>query len=144
MSSCHIRSGSPEDVIQIFAQIPEFDNLPDAVSITSRLKDVPHLILLACIDDVVVGFKIGYERDQKFYSWLGAIHPDYRRMGIAADLAMEQENWARSNGYKVIWMKSRNRFPSMLIMALNRGFNIICIDAQDSIAEHRIIMEKSL
>ncbi len=139
-----IEEGRPEDVINILLQIPEFENLPDADAISSRLKHTPHLILLAVSEQYIVGFKIGYERDHKFYSWLGAIHPEYRRQGIAGGLADAQETWARSRGYSKIWMKTRNRFPQMLIMALNRGFHIIQIDSGESIPEHRIILEKSL
>ncbi len=140
----HIEEGHPEDVIPILSQIPEFDHLPDVNSISSRLEHVPHLILLALWDQQIIGFKIGYERDQHFYSWLGAIHPDYRRKGLAEKLADTQENWARERGYKKVWMKTRNRFPSMLMMALNRGFQIVQIDPRDTITEHRIILEKSL
>ncbi len=139
-----IEEGRPQDVMSILSQIPEFDLLPDVHAIASRLEQVPHLILLALSDHQVIGFKIGYERDQHFYSWLGGIHPDHRRKGIAETLADTQEAWARERGYTRIWMKTRNRFPPMLMMALNRGFRIIRIDPRETIPEHRIILEKSL
>lgn len=139
-----IEEGRPEDVLDILSQVPEFDHLRDAQAISSRLKHVPHLILIAISGQQVIGFKIGYERDQNFYSWLGAIHPDHRRQGVAESLADTQEVWAKKRGYTKIWMKTRNRFPQMLMMALNRGFHIIRIDPSDTIPEHRIILEKSL
>jgi GNAT superfamily N-acetyltransferase len=92
----------------------------------------------------VLGFKIGYERDGQFYSWLGAIIPSFRKMGIATAFANRQEEWARNHGYHTLWMKTRNRFPEMLIMALQRGFVITGFDAREHVREHRIILAKSL
>ena len=130
--------------MQVMEAIPEFDALPNADHIQSRLLGKPHLILTAHDNDSPVGFKIGYERDGRFYSWLGGVIPSYRKYGVAGQLADHQEQWAKQQGYTSVWMKTRNRFPEMLLMAVRRGFRIIAIDPRDEIGEHRIVLEKSL
>ena len=124
--------------------IPEFANVPDVEMIQRRLNPVPHLVLSAHADGRTVGCTLGYERDGRFYSWLGAIHPDYRRHGVATALADYQEKWALDHGYTSIWMKTRNAFPEMLIMAIRRGFLITGLGLRDEVREHRIILEKKL
>lgn len=133
-----------EAAVKLIHAIPEFDALPNSDSISSRLQGKPHLILTAHDGDLPVGFKIGYERDNRFYSWLGGVVPSHRSHGVAHKLADRQEEWARQQGYTSVWMKTRNRFPAMLLMAVRRGFRITSIDPRDKIAEHRIVLEKSL
>jgi len=139
-----IKEGQLMDVIGLLPLIPEFYNIPSFEEVQNRIAGSPHLVLAAYVDGKPAGFKIGYERDHKFYSWLGAIHPDYRRTGIGSGLAEYQENWAKNNGYDSIWMKTRNCFPEMLIMAISRGFRIIGFIPHDDPGQHRIILEKSL
>jgi GNAT superfamily N-acetyltransferase len=133
-----------EDVMLVLSQIPEFEKTPDAGSIQSRLIDKPHLVLSARNDSGPRGFKIGYERDRKFYSWLGGVLPEYRNKGIASALASRQEEWAKNQGYTTIWMKTRNCFPEMLMMAIGRGFRIVGFDPRKEVGQHRIVLEKSI
>jgi GNAT superfamily N-acetyltransferase len=102
------------------------------------------LVLTAHDGNTAAGFKIGYEREGAFYSWLGGVLPEYRRKGVATLLADAQEKWAREQGYKSIWMKTRNRFPGMLILAVGRGFRITGFDPRGEIGEHRIVLTKSI
>ena len=133
------------DAVEILLKdIPEFDIPPTLESIKARIKDVPHLILTAHDHETPLGFKIGYERDGRFYSWLGGVDGRFRQQGIASHLADYQEQWARKEGYRTIWMKTRNRFPQMLLMATQRGFRISSLHPRDKIGEHRIVLEKSL
>jgi len=133
-----------EDVMLVLSQIPEFENIPDAGSIQSQLNEKPHLILSASNETGPIGFKIGYEREGKFYSWLGAILPMYRNKGIASALADRQEEWAKNQGYTTIWMKTRNCFPEMMMMAVGRGFRIVGFDPREEVGQHRIVLEKSI
>lgn len=144
MPTPEIRENGLEDVLLLLPAIPEFENTPSAADIVNRVVGVPHLILTAYIDQQPCGFKIGYEREGVFYSWLGGVLPSYRRFGIAGKLADYQESWAARHGYQKIWMKTRNRFPAMLIMAIRRGFRIKGIVPREDIREHRIVLEKSI
>lgn len=144
MIAFHVEEGSIDDIIDILQQIPEFNNLPDREAIAGRLDGVPHLILIALSDSKIIGCKVGYERDGEFYSWLGAILPKHRRWGVAHTLAEHQENWCRQKAYTSIRMKTRNRFPQMLIMAINRGFKIIHVEPREELRDHRITLQKLL
>ena len=139
-----IEEGHLDAVELLLGRVPEFDIPPTIDDIRFRIKDVPHLILTAHAEGLPVGFKIGYNRDGRFYSWLGGVDARFRQQGIASHLADYQEQWARKQGYKTIWMKTRNRFPQMLLMATQRGFRITSLHPRDEIGEHRIVLEKSL
>ncbi len=144
MTSFTIEENKLDAVMCLLAGIPELDTSPALEEIRSRTNHVPHLILTAHEDGQPIGFKIGYERDGHFYSWLGGVLPMHRQKGIAALMADRQEAWAKNEGYRVIWMKTRNRFPEMLIMALRRVFRITSLDPREKIEEHRIVLSKSL
>ena len=139
-----IQEDSLETVVVISKEIPEFHNPHELVTYQERLKNVPSITLVAYVDGVPAGFKVGYERDGYFYSWMGAILPAYRRLGIARQLAEQQEAWAKEKGYPHVTFKTRNRLKPMLLFALSRGFDIIEIQPKATIAEYRIILRKKL
>ena len=139
-----IENGKLETVVAISKKIPEFHNPHQLPTYQQRLNDVPHLILVTYVDNVPAGFKVGYERDGYFYSWMGAILPAYRRLGLARKLAEKQEAWAKAKGYPHVTFKTRNRLKPMLLFAIGRGFDIIDIQLKATIEEHRIILRKLL
>ncbi len=139
-----IRTGDIATVVELSQQIPEFHEPHQAEEYHRRLRDVPHLILVARHHDRPVGFKVGYERDGSFYSWMGGVLPGFRRMGIAQALAEQQEAWARQQGYQHITFKTRNQHKSMLIFGLRNGFDIIGFKEKPSIETNRIMLRKTL
>ncbi len=139
-----IRKGSIEDTVQIMQGLPEFQSPYNLLEVKNRIEKVPHLNLIATADDVLSGFKLGYERDGYFYSWLGGVLPKYRRHGIAQMLADEQEKWTKRNGYKTITFKTRNCHKAMLRFSLKNGFDIFRIEEKESIEEYRIWLRKRL
>jgi len=144
MKTFTIHQGNLDEVMEVLKAIPEFENLPNKEAIQKRIHDVPHLVLTAHDGYSTLGFKIGYVRDGLFYSWLGAVNPECRQQGVAKALADAQEEWARLKGYDRIWMKTRNRFSEMLIVAVRRGFKITSIEVRDELKENRIYLEKYL
>ncbi|MFK7921841.1 MAG: GNAT family N-acetyltransferase [Bacteroidia bacterium] len=137
---------SIERVVSLSLMLPEFHKPYSALVYKARLAEVPHLILIKRLDDQDVAFKVGYERkkDGSFYSWMGGVLPQARRKGIALDLALEQERWAKAQGYRSIKFKTLNRHKKMLHFALGRGFDIIGVDAFPERGENRIWLEKEL
>lgn len=82
--------------------------------------------LLAVVNGQVVGCKLGYERKPgQFYSWLGAVHPDFRGQGVASELMRRQHDWCRQQGYHIIRTQTYNQWRDMLILNLRFGFDIV-------------------
>lgn len=140
--SFEIKEGDVETVVALSQQIPEFIHPHEATEYYKRINNVPHLILIAFVNAQPVGFKVGYERSGEFYSWMGGVLPNFRRLKIAQALQEQQEQWAQQNGYPHITFKTRNSHKAMLIFALKNGFDIIGFSERDTVAEHRIILRK--
>lgn len=142
-----IRVGTIAECVAISEQIPEFsDGIYDEKAYESRLLNTKFLILVALYNNTPVGFKVGYERDTdgSFYTWLGGVLPDYRKLHIAQQLADTQEKWAINEGFDAIVLKTRNRFKAMLLFALKNGFCIEAVEPKETIEEYRIILRKKL
>lgn len=130
--------------VKISQAIPEFIGPPPTAEYEKRLSKVPHLILVAYDGTKAIGFKVGYERNGEFYSWMGGVLPSYRRRSIARRLAQTQEEWAREQGYKSVTFKTRNQHKNMLLFALRQGFNIIGFKEKGDVLTNRIILQKIL
>jgi ribosomal protein S18 acetylase RimI-like enzyme len=142
---CKITAGEANIAYQLALAIPEFtDSLPRA-KFNDRIRQTDAVILVVYVDDQPVGFKIGYQRTEgAFYSWLGAVLPSHRNLGLAKDLAFRMEAHARLLGYRKIWMKTRNRFTAMLHFAIRNGFLITAVEKAESADQNKIILEKKL
>ena len=141
-----IRQGSPLEAYAVACEIPEFGNQAyDLEEYRKRLVNTYH-ILIGFHQNQPVGFKAGYQRgsEGQFYSWMGGVIPAFRKYGLAKELALKQEAWAREKGYKSIWFKTRNRNREMLHFAINHGFNVTEVQPKPNIEDYRIILEKSL
>ena len=140
-----VREGNIAEVVALSIQIPEFIAPHLAEEYQKRLKGVPSLILVAENAEKIIGFKVGYAVDEQlFYSWMGAVLPEFRQFGIAKALAIQQEEWARAKGFTCIQFKTRNRLKAMLQFALGNGFDIIGVEPRDTLAEYRILLQKIL
>lgn len=147
-----ITKGSIAEAVAVSQQIPEFTYAPLTVAaetalFTKRLHNKPHLILIARVNGEAVGFKVGYERYNKytFYSFMGGVLPQYRRMGIAKALANAQEAWVKEAGYRRIVFKTRNRFANMLLFGISSGFALVRVKPiGKSPADYHIHLQKNL
>lgn len=97
---------------------------------------------IALSEDKVVGYKMGYdERPKRFYSWLGAVDPDFRQRGVAKKLMDIQHNFLRENGYKEVKTKTKNQYREMLLLNIKSDFDVIgCYT--DDLGETKIILKK--
>ncbi|MCJ2378866.1 GNAT family N-acetyltransferase [Vibrio sp. ZSDZ34] len=140
-----VRDGTLQEVVTIVERISEFVQKESVDSLQRRLVGKRHQVLLAEQDGTLLGFKIGYELDEKtFYSWFGGVCPSARRKGVAQSLLNHQEAWAAKQGYTAIAVKSRNQFPSMLRMLIANHYLIADYQLKEPLLESRIHFVKDL
>ena len=140
-----IKTEELQTAVDLSTQIPEFDN-PYPVEVYSDLLKTDRLILTAYVNNEIAGFKVGYDRfqDDSFYSWMGGVLPEYRKQGVAEQLADHQEKWAKENGYNSIKLKTRKKHEAMIVFSSKRGFIITKEIPKIPETETRIWMEKKL
>ncbi|WP_020571196.1 GNAT family N-acetyltransferase [Neolewinella persica] len=139
-----VREADINEVVALSALIPELGEFPREKMYREKVAGKPNLILIAEIGGVAAGFKVGYERDDYWYSWLGGVHPEFRRRGVARMLADRQDEWARERGYPTVTFKTLNRLRNMLRFGIDRGFNIIRVEEHEDVRENRIWMRREL
>ena len=145
--SYHHIEGKPKievinDINELYHRI--FDDA-DTELLHQRLSEQHDiLILTARVDNILVGFKIGYRYNENtFYSWLGGIDLKYRQQGIATQLAKMQEHISKEKGYLKLRTKSMNRFKPMMSLNLKNGFDIVGVYTNE-IGQTKIIFEKRI
>ena len=103
-----------------------------------------YLVLLAKVNDEVVGLKVGFPEDGYFHSWIGGVIPEYRGQGIARKMTEVQHDWARNRGYKAIKTHTDHRFNNMIIHNIRNGFEILETQTRQDSGIKKIIMTKTL
>lgn len=100
-------------------------------------------ISFAVVDGQPVGFKIGYASGaREFYSWLGAVLPEYQRMGIASRLMRAQHECCVGRGFARIRTKCLNFNEAMLMLNLRHGF--LVFDTEITEEGLKLVLEKRL
>ncbi|WP_234987194.1 GNAT family N-acetyltransferase [Bacillus sinesaloumensis] len=140
----------------IFNSIPDDDVLDGIIELNklifgttddliSKMANKPKLLVITAMDGMkVIGYKIGYQIDNnKFYSWLGGVDPNYRKHGIASELMKKQHQYLKINGYSVVQTKTMNKWRNMLVLNIKNGFDVIDTYTDEK-GLHKIILEKKL
>lgn len=82
-------------------------------------------LICASHGGTLLGFKLGYRRGAfLFYSWLGGVDPNVRRLGVARRLMAAQHDWAGTAGYTAIETRTRAANNAMIVLNLRHGFVI--------------------
>jgi ribosomal protein S18 acetylase RimI-like enzyme len=139
-----IKDHELQDAVTVSQQIPEFNEPYPVDEYVRRLSGVPHYILTAYVEGRPVGFKVGYEREGTFYSWMGGVLPQFRQEGIGDRLAERQEQWARQKGYTRVTIKTRKKYKAMLGLLKKRGYRVLRTIPKQPAEETRIWLEKVL
>ena len=103
-----ITRGDSHIALQLALTLEEFTEPVDIETFHRRLKYKNAIVLVSYENDIPAGFKIGYERNNQYYSWLGGVNKNFRGRGHAKHLLLEMESFAREMGYERLWMKTRN------------------------------------
>lgn len=84
------------------------------------------LLLSAQNEGQVLGFKFGYQIPDTatFFSWIGGVHRDFRRQGIAQSLLEHQERFAEILGLEKIYFTTFDRFQGMIALGLKNGYSL--------------------
>lgn len=131
-----------DDLLTLYSSIFEDAIIEFFMERISSKEDVVSII--AYINQVPVGFKIGYRYNENtFYSWVGGVLPKYRKQGIAKRLAETQEIVVKEKGYTKLRTKSMNRFKPMLILNLKNGFDIVQVYTNEK-GQQKIVFEKEI
>ncbi|MCB9838815.1 MAG: GNAT family N-acetyltransferase [Phycisphaeraceae bacterium] len=111
-----------------------------------RLRNrIATLVLVARIDNVAVGFFIGFElRPGVYFSWVTGVFPDARRMGIATQLMCAAAEWAKAEGYQTIRFECTNKHRPMLHFGIAQEYDIVGIRYDGELHENMLIFERSL
>lgn len=146
--SYKIIEGFPE--VTIYQELEELYTLlfkdADLKFFNERLKSNQQqaLFVVAYNESEPVGFKIGYPYDQDtFYSWIGGVLPQFRKQGIAMQLAILQEDYAKKRGFDKLRTKSMNAYKPMMILNLKNGFSIINVYTNTK-GQTKIVFEKRI
>jgi GNAT superfamily N-acetyltransferase len=120
-----------------------FDELSEDY-LLDRLPLLAGRALVAARDEAgrLIGFKLGYRRGGTlFYSWLGGVHPEARRRGVAQRLMAAQHQWARSRGYAQIETRTLAENRAMIIANLKGGFRITGFEVDR--AGHAVVTQRA-
>lgn len=97
-----------------------------------RIASMPDFTMFcAWHDRRLIAFKAGYALTQtKYYSWLGGVHPDFRRQAIAAQLMERQHAWLAEHGYTAVETGVNQNNQAMAQVNLRHGFIISGVRAE--------------
>jgi GNAT superfamily N-acetyltransferase len=117
----------PPSLIDEITELSQAIFSPPPIDYSWRLTNMPDAsVFCARSDGRLLGFKAGYAMaERKYYSWLGAVHPDHRRHGIATRLTTLQHEWMKARGYSVVETSSRDNNVVMARVNLVAGFVVV-------------------
>lgn len=139
--------GSPVDAWRLAGQIAEFNGEAETHGLEiyrRRLAGASALVLIASIEDRPVGFKAGYDRfrDGSWYSWMGGVLEPWRGQGIAQRLLDAQEAWVAGQGYRRLYVKTRNQHKRMIAFLAMNGYDVLRLEEKSSAEDSRILFGK--
>lgn len=135
-----------DEAVRVSATIIEFDEVYNREYFESRYKNGKKLIIVAYIDNQPAGYIVGYDKyqDGSFYCWMAGVNPNFRKRGVLKALMDYEDNWARTNGYSKLRIKTRNNRREMLSYLVRYGFLFLEIEKQSDISDNRIHLIKDL
>ena len=142
------------EIFSIHKRIPEFEgdarkNSPE--SFAFKVGNTNHQVVRALVGGADAGYMVSYDRavdetgksDGSIYCWMAGVIPEFRQKhGVLKAMMQNLEQWARTNGYTSILIKTKNDRREMLTYLITRGFEIIILDTQEDAAGQYRHVEK--
>lgn len=149
MKSIEVKEVSIEEALKVHVKVTEFNETkPDKEYFQNKYKNLDKLILVGYVDDIPVGYIIGYDKfqdnNEHFYCWMAGVDPLYRKNGVLTAMMNYQKELARERGYRHLRIKTRNTRREMLSFLVKNEFNFYGIQSQKDIMENRIDLEIKL
>ena len=142
-----IENNYSEDILENISAVYKkcFEQGINLDKIKSKLSCYNSIHIVAAYDEnQMIGFKIGYKLDQStFYSWLGAVLPDYQELGIGTELMRLQHKWCSDNKITKIETRTQNQYKKMIKLNLKFGFDIVGTLLEKG-KPVKILMEKNI
>ena len=125
--------------------VPEFEPVP-AAYFSQRCENTSHLKIIAKIGSSAAGYMVSYDRyqDGSLYCWMAGVVPEFRCKGIYSAMAVKRLQWAKSNSYKTLRIKTRNNRREMLSWLIKNGFQFTEVDKREPLSDSRIHLLKEL
>jgi GNAT superfamily N-acetyltransferase len=117
----------------------------DAAFFARRLDRREASSFVAELDGKPVGFACGYElRPSTYYSWLCGVVRDARRLGVATQLIVAAQAWAKGKGFDMLRFECQNQARPMIHVAIREGYDIVGIRWDNRSLRNLVIFEKNL
>lgn len=115
------------DLVSAIAALSERVFEPPTIDHSWRLTHMPQVsVFCAHASGTLVGFKAGYAiAERRYYSWLGAVHPQYRGQGVAIQLTHMQHQWLSTRGYSTVETSTRSSNSAMAHINFRSGFVVV-------------------
>jgi hypothetical protein len=116
-----------------------------AVRLSERLLSKKNAYIhVVELNQKVIGFRIGYESQNKcYYLWMEGIHPQFRNLEMAPFVLKQVMEWAHLLGFKKVRAISSSRQNHRIINFLEEGFYIKG-SFSESNNKTRLLLEKHL
>ncbi|MDZ7686979.1 MAG: GNAT family N-acetyltransferase [Gammaproteobacteria bacterium] len=116
----------------------------DPESMNWRLTRMPDVTVFVATDWRATGrLKAGYAAtENRYYSWLGGVDPDYRGRGIAGELMAQQHAWLKQTDFKLVETHVAQANDAMVALNLKHGLRITGMFLKRG--EPNYIMQKDL
>lgn len=103
------------------------------------------LAQVARVGNDAVGFLLGMElRPETYFVWTCGVVPEMRRAGIASQLMHAAEDWARTEGYKVLRFECENSHRPFLHFGIANDYDIAGLRWDSERMHNVVIFEKQL
>ena len=102
-------------------------------------------LLIATIDQVPVGFTIGFElMPTTYFQMCVGVLSEHRRCGVATQLMHALQSWATDHHYRILRFECQNQHRPMLHVAITEGYDLVGLRHDTDSGANVVVFEKDL